>query len=276
MTAPTLMVHLQFGQSNAGLLKIAAALAEQMQAGVVGIAACQSLPLVYSDAYIAEDVLEEDQEEVAREMKLLEAEFREALQGRAVCLEWRSAMSFTPLSTYLACEARCADLVLTCIEPKGSAMTPSRNANISDFVMQVGRPVLIVPAAAQTLSLDRVVIGWKETREARRATLDALPLLQLAEYVTVVEVVPAEEQADARARLDDVCAWLKWHGVEAVPFVSVTTGNDAAQFGAIVEEQAVGLVVAGAYGHSRVREWVLGGVTRELLLRSERCALVSH
>ncbi len=270
------MVHLQVGQSNAGLLKIAGTLAEQLHAGVIGIAAWQSLPLGDSDAYIAEDILEEDQDEVMREINQAEAEFRDALTVQAVSLDWRSAMTYAPLSTYLAGEARSADLVLTGIGSKGSLMNPSRSVNISDLIMQAGRPVLIVPAAVDTLKLDRMVIGWKETREARRAALDALPLLQQAEYVTVAEIVPADGLADAHTRLADVAAWLQWHDVAAEPLAVVATGNDAAQFAAIAEDQSADIVVAGAYGHNRLREWVLGGVTHDLLLQAERCALVSH
>ncbi len=136
---------------------------------MIGIAAWQSLPLGDSDAYIAEDILEEDQDEVMREINQAEAEFRDALTVQAVSLDWRSAMTYAPLSTYLAGEARSADLVLTGIGSKGSLMNPSRSVNISDLIMQAGRPVLIVPAAVDTLKLDRMVIGWKETREARRA-----------------------------------------------------------------------------------------------------------
>jgi nucleotide-binding universal stress UspA family protein len=142
--------------------------------------------------------------------------------------------------------------------------------------MQAGRPCLIVPANTSTLALAHVMVGWKDTRETRRAICDALPLLKLAERVTVVEIAVEDGLADARSSLDDVVAWLRRHSVNATPLATLSTGDDAGRLYTIADEQGTDLIVAGAYGHSRVREWVLGGVTRDLLLKADRCSLVSH
>ena len=152
----------------------------------------------------------------------------------------------------------------------------SRHVDIGDFVMQAGRPCLIVPAEAEALSLDHVVVGWKDSRETRRAISDALPLLQAADRVTIVEIADKDDLDAANGRLADVAGWLKRHGIDATPVTAASTGDDAARLDAIAREQGATLLVAGAYGHSRVREWALGGVTRDLLLRAGRCALVSH
>ena len=85
-----------------------------------------------------------------------------------------------------------------------------------------------------------------------------------------------EDLNAARARLDGVVGWLKRHGIAAVSLAWPSSGDDAAQLNAIAQEQGANVIVAGAYGHSRLREWALGGVTRELLLRADRCVLVSH
>ena len=77
------------------------------------------------------------------------------------------------------------------------------------------------------------------------------------------------------SRLKDVTAWLESHGVKAIALVSESNGNDANSLDAILESQEADLVVAGAYGHSRLREWAFGGVT-DSLLRTSRCALLSH
>ena len=120
------------------------------------------------------------------------------------------------------------------------------------------------------------VVGWKDTRETRRAAFDALPLLKKAAHVAVVEIAAEEELAAAGTHLDDVVGWLKRHGVVVVSLAAPSTGDDATQLNAIAEEHGADVIVAGAYGHSRLREWVLGGVTRDLLLRADRCSLVSH
>ena len=86
---------------------------------------------------------------------------------------------------------------------------------------------------------------------------------------------PAELEA-AKKRLEDVQAWLQAHGIKAGILAAAATGDDAIRLNAIAREHKADLLVAGAYGHSRLREWVLGGVTHDLLLRAERCVLVSH
>jgi nucleotide-binding universal stress UspA family protein len=80
----------------------------------------------------------------------------------------------------------------------------------------------------------------------------------------------------ARRHLDQVVEWLKRHGVTAEAIVAASAGNDSTDLAEIGREQKADLMVAGAYGHNRLREWMLGGVTRDLLLRPEACAFVSH
>jgi nucleotide-binding universal stress UspA family protein len=275
VTYATLMVHLELGHSNAGLLQIAGDLAERFHAGVIGIAACQPVQIVYADGYVSGELFEQDREEIDKETKEAEAEFRNAFQTRVGTLEWRSTVMFGSLSEYLAREARSADLVITGVAA-GDFFDASRRVNTSDLVMRVGRPVLIVPAAADKVTLERVVVGWKDTRETRRAALDALPLLKKAAHVAVVEIAAEGELAAARAQLEDVVGWLKRHGVVAESIASASTGDDTTRLYAIAQEEGADVIVAGAYGHSRLREWVLGGVTRDLLLRADRCSLLSH
>ena len=278
MTYATLMVHLEFGGSNAGLLHIAADLAERCHASVIGIGVCQPLQPVSSnmgDWYISGDVVEFDREEIDREDKAAEAEFRDAMKYRAKDVEWRSALTFDTLSGYLAMQSRCADLIITGVSPSALA-NASRHSDTTNLILQAGRPVLIVPKGGDKLRLERIVIGWKDTREARRAAFDALPLLKWATHVAVVEIAAEPDLTSARARLADVAGWLERHGVAASPVAARSNGADAAELNEIVQRQGADLIVAGAYGHNRLREWVLGGVTRDLLLRADRCVLVSH
>jgi nucleotide-binding universal stress UspA family protein len=275
LTYRTLMVHLEPGHSNTGLLKIAGNLAERFDARVIGIVACREMQFVYGDSYIPADLIDQDRGQLEEKIKEAEAEFRSMLQTRVRTLEWRSGIMFTPLSEYIGSEARSADLVITGIG-SGGMLDASRLVNIGDLVMQVGRPVLIVPAAADKLKLEQVIIAWKDTRETQRAAFDALPLLKTAAHVTVVEISADEESAAARTHVEDVVGWLKWHGVVAESHASPSIGDDASLLNAIAREQGADVIVAGAYGHSRMREWILGGVTRDLLLRAEHFALLSH
>ena len=275
MNYSTLMVHLQLGRSNTGVLQIAADLAERLKAGVIGIAAGQPMLMFYGDGFVSGDVFDQDRKVLDAEMKQAEAEFRAALEHCGGPVEWRSSVVFALLSDYLAREARSADLVITGAA-SGDLFDSSRSVNTGDLVMQSGRPVLVVPADVSALKLDRVVVGWNDTRECRRAVYDALPVLRLAAQVVVVEINVADEIAPARARVDDVVVWLGKHGVTAEGRASLSSGDDASALVAIAQELGAGVIVAGAYGHSRLREWALGGVTRNLLRGTGVCSLLSH
>jgi nucleotide-binding universal stress UspA family protein len=276
VTYATVMVHLQLGRSNAHLLQIAGDLAERFGAGVIGIATCQPMQIVYEDAYVPANLIEQDRQEIEKELAAAQSEFRAALQGRVSRLEWRSKVTVYSLSRYLASQARSADLVVTGVDRDLSLFDTTRHADLGDLVLQAGRPVLVVPTMAAGARFDRVLVGWKDAREARLAVVNALPFLSTAARVTVVEIAGEEALAETRTDLADVVGWLKHHGVEAEPMAVVSEGDDARQLNAIAENQAADLIVAGAYGHSRLREWVLGGVTRDLLVRASRCSLVSH
>ena len=283
MTYATLMVHLQVGQPNGPVLLAAAGLAERFGAGVIGVVACQPMQLVYGDGYIAGDAFEQDREEKDREVAAAEAAFRTAFRDRSNILEWRSTVTLASSSTWVADQARCADLIVTGVAA-ADFFDPSRRVDTGELLMQAGRPVLVVPTGAPnnvppgaaTPTLDHAMIAWKDTRETRRAVLDALPLLQRFTQVSVVEAATKDDMAGARQHVADVAAWLGRHGIVADSKAVHRSGDDAAQLDGLAQERGADLVVAGAYGHSRVREWALGGVTRSLLLHSHRCSLLSH
>jgi nucleotide-binding universal stress UspA family protein len=272
MTYATLMVHTQIGQSNTSLLQIAGDLAQRLQANLVGIAVCQPMRILYNDGYVPSDVIEQDRKQIDDDMRAAESEFRLAFPKS----DFRPIVTYKSLSDSIAREARCADLIISGVDRNVSMFDTSRHVDMGDLVMQAGRPCLIVPQETLEFGVKNVVVGWKESGESRRAIRDALPLLKLAAHVTVAEIAAAEDLPEVRARLDDVVAWLGRHTVKATPMATLATDDDAARLNMIAHDLGADLLVAGAYGHSRVREWILGGVTRNLLLRAERCALVSH
>jgi nucleotide-binding universal stress UspA family protein len=257
-------------------LRVTSDLAKRFDARVIGIAACQPTPMVYSDGYASGTFVAEDREEIDRETRLAEAEFSKAFEGTAIGTEWRSATMFETVADYVARECRSADLVITSahsLDPHDTA----RPEKPGDIVMQAGRPVLVVPRTANSLNSDRMAIAWKNTREARRAAADARPLLALAKHVTILEIAHEDERTRVTTQLVEVCGWLRTHGIAAESkFVTATKGDDGYQLNSAVETLGVGVVVAGAYGHSRLREWALGGVTRDLTLQANYCTMLSH
>ena len=275
MTYATLMVNLELGQSNSGILQIAGDLADRFHARVVGIATGQPAVQVYDAGYVSGDLVEEDLKRLDRDIQAAETEFHSKLHGRNGGIEWRSRTTFGPLADYIARQARCADVILTGV---GSACATdgSRRVGAGDLVMQAGRPVLAVPLGLGSLNLEQIVVCWKDAREARRAVWDALPLLRQAAHVDVVEVVDQDDLEASGARLSDVVAWLKLHGVPAVCFAIRSDGDEKARLDAFITDRDADLVVAGAYGHTRFHEWVMGGVSRDLLVHGNRCSFLTH
>ena len=104
---------------------------------------------------------------------------------------------------------------------------------------------------------------------------DALPLLKMASRVTIVEIADVDDVVTAQARADDVAAWLGGHGIKSAGHGAPSASDDPATLEAIVRKERADLIVAGAYGHSRMREWAFGGVTHSIL-QGEHCALLSH
>lgn len=276
MNYKTLMVHLELGQPNDRLLALTARLAQRHQAHVIGIASCQPIQLAYNETYVDGGLITEDRKLIEKQMKQAELELHAALDGKAKGVEWRAAISFGPLADFIAEQGRAADLVITGPEIKASVFDHSRQIGIADLVMQAGRPVLIVPGDRADLPLDRVIVAWKGTRECRRAVMDALPMLKMARNVTVVEIAPDEEMSRAKRDVADVADWLDRHGVKAEPEAVVSTGVDSDCLSDLGHQRAADLIVAGFYGQSRFREWVLGGVTSDFLRIPNRCVLVSH
>ncbi|MBS0521152.1 MAG: universal stress protein [Proteobacteria bacterium] len=278
MTSSTLMIHLTPGTSNEKLLRLAVDLAGRLKAGrAIGIAGCQPLQF-YGDGafYLSGDIVDLDRAQIDKDLKEVETAFRAAFSGRPIQAEWRQTVDYKLIADFIAREMRAADLLMTMPEQAGSVLDTSRRVLVADMVMRAGRPVMVVNPEADRLDLENVVIGWKESREARRAVQDALPLLRVAGRVTVLEVAAEADIPQARQRVGDVVSWLMNHDVAASGRATVSRGDDAGEIAALVGELGAGLVVGGAYGHNRLRELVLGGVTRDLLLKPTHCSLVSH
>ena len=282
MTPPvSLMVRLAAGTPNDALLKLTADMAARLAAArVIGISARQPMPIYGSpDMYAPPELSTWDSEQIDRELKAAEKEFRFALEGKVAALEWRSTVvTYGSIADYVAEQMRAADLLITGAHEGGALLDRSRYVNVADLVLRAGKPVLVAASSQDKVDLRTVVVGWKDTREARRAVQDAVPLLRLAERVIVVEIAAADDLADARTRTQDVADWLARHGIAASARAVPATAGEAVQLRNIASdlELDAGLLVGGAYGHTRLREWVLGGVTRDFLLQPVRCSLVSH
>jgi nucleotide-binding universal stress UspA family protein len=120
------------------------------------------------------------------------------------------------------------------------------------------------------------VVAWKETRECRRAVRDALPFLQRANEVLILGIDEGQPET-AKAHLSDVASYLRRHGLVVPREVwRQPRGPVAAELLHLVWDEGADLIVAGGYGHTRLGEWIFGGVTHELLASTPVCCLLSH
>jgi nucleotide-binding universal stress UspA family protein len=277
MTYATVMVCLGLDKPNDARLEVAGELAERFEAAIVGVAAAQFVPpLYFTDGEIAQGWIDREEAAIGKRLAELEAQFRKGVSHRSRNVQWRCATEFP--ARFILQEARCADIIVG--GGQGPALSDAFvRASPKDLVMQAGRPLLVAPDGVNWLDLRSILVAWKDTAEARRAVADSLPLLRKAKEVTVAEIL--EEGGDrtaATARAKDVVAWLSRHGVNAAWRVAENneSGHTSDRLDDIAGEVGAGLIVAGAYGHSRFRELVLGGMTEHLLTQSKRCVLLSH
>lgn len=277
MRFASLLVYTDEGPEARARVALARSIAGLSKSHLIGIAA--SLPEVPQiDPYaggamlgealaLFRDIAEAD---VGRARKL----FQDVVGDDADLAEWRGEVGYP--SDLVVQALRAADLVI--LGRCDPARSPARSPDPADVLMAAGRPVLIVPPESPHGPIGTpAVIAWKDCREAQRAVAAALPLLAASSLVQIIEVCAAEQADDARRRVEDVAIFLGRHGVVAsARTVNGDGGPRSDQIIGYAEDQGAGLIVAGGYGHARLREWVMGGVTHGLLDRAPVCLLLSH
>jgi nucleotide-binding universal stress UspA family protein len=275
MSYATIMVHVDVDAELARRVSIAADLADCFRAHLIGTAAWAPTFIFPSrEALIDPHPRETRLQDMKTLLDQKGKQFCSAVGTSERHVEWRSVLD-SPTEA-VAREARAADLVI--IGNARENMDPLRALDPNSFLLKVGRPVLVVPPAVVSLSLKRVAIAWKDTREARRAVRDALPLLQKADSVMIVEMPePGDEGDQDLHRVKDVAKYLGRHRIEIVTErvrpADVTAANSLLR---LIQEENINLVVAGAWGHSRLGEWAYGGMTHDLMAESTICCLFSH
>ena len=208
------------------------------------------------------------------ERKRSEAGFKAAAERHGLNAEWRVERGET--ASRIAIHARYADLTVIGQwdegDPSGDPELPTTVATMT------GRPVLIVPRTGRFEELGkRVLVCWNASREATRAVTDALPVLQLADQVTVLAVNPEGGEEHGEVPSADISHYLARHGVTAEASRTYAENIDvAATILSRASDLGCDLIVMGAYGHSRTREWIFGGVTRSIMRTMTRPVLISH
>lgn len=280
MALKDILVHLDATEASANRLDIAVELAQRHGAHLVGLYVLDVL-LPYGIAADASGagvaMLYDEMRKVGLEsVGPVEANFRERLRRDGIAGgEWRMVEGIS--GEIVPLHARYADLaILGQQDPDGAEAS---GAILSATLFGSGRPILVVPYTGRYPTVGRrVLIGWNATREAARAVNDAMPILQKADQVTALAVNPERGiQGHGDEPAADIALHLSRHGVNATAahMVAPDVSDGEALLNAVAE-QNIDLLVLGAYGHSRLRQMVLGGVTSTLLGSMTVPVLLSH
>lgn len=258
----TILVNLDIDGPVVPLVTTATDLARRFKARLIGFCAADAPLLVtgVEGGEMAAEAWQMMRKDIAHHFEALRAAFEKVVDHK-VDAQWRDSLDNPGQG--LAREARSADLIIMNASDGAATGDAFRACNPGSVVLQAGRPLLIASKGADSLQANKVTVAWKDTRESRRAVADAVPLLAIAGEVDVVAVVAATDSW-LRESLSDVGAFLAAHGIKARTHIVENT-HDSDALLSFLRENQTDVVVSGAYGHSRLREWVFGGVTRSLI-----------
>lgn len=273
MSFAAMMVHLDVERDCEQRVQLALDLANRFQAALIGIAGLALRPAFAAGGVVIYG------EPTEQDCRALMARFDEMgkkflAQGQHLKqIEWRTALELP--SDLIAREARAADLII--VGPRHTGRPQHDVVEPGAILLRAGRPILVVPDVITPLHLRRVIVACKDTRECRRAVRDALPFLLQAREVLVVEIGEEASKSQDKTNLADVRRYLERHGVIVADEIwRRARGPVATELFELVRAENADLVVAGGYGHSRLGEWIFGGVTHELLSSSPVCCMLSH
>lgn len=271
MRIANIMVSVDLGAASADRVRLAAGLAERFGAKLTGVAARPVFgPMPVGNMREVERVWAIEERLTEEQLAEAKALF-ERMAGQALRTDWHFAPT-DPL-TYLGAQARTADLVVVGRQGPADGDPGPMGVPAGALLIEVGRPVLVVPPGIEHLAAERVVVAWKDAPEARRALHDALPFLGQADQVCVVTVGPDADNVGA----EGAAGYLSGHGIRATTHLLRKPGSDTAdEILRFARREDADLIVMGAYGHARLREWAFGGVTRDVLQTTPVCCLMSH
>ncbi|WP_041794754.1 universal stress protein [Pararhodospirillum photometricum] len=187
---------------------------------------------------------------------------------------WHEAQG--PEPEQVALRGRVADLLV--LGQPGPRGAPPSLLTLNAALLESGRPVIVAPPQPPSSVGQRVAIAWNGSAEAARAVLGAMPFLVRADAVTLLIAADGDGQDNAPIRAAELERHLAWHGVDATTrFLEAASGGRTGEalLDACADAEA-DLLVMGAYTHSRLRQLILGGVTRHVLERATLPVLMSH
>ncbi len=276
MSYKTILVQIDTGKRCSVRVEVAIRLAQQHDAHLVAL---QVLPPFEPPGYVMAEmgpaILDAQKHAAAAEMVHAEREFNNQASAAGLRdVEWRTAID-DPVDA-MTLHARYADLIVI-----GQSDRSDGSNMAADFperlVLAAGRPVLILPSVGSFATIGkRILVAWNAGREATRAVTDAIPMLRLADNVNVMAVNPKRGE-HGNVPGADIGLYLARHGVRVEVKTDhgaeIDVGNELLSRAADLDAD---LIVMGGYGHSRLKEWALGGATRIILESMTVPVLMSH
>ena len=279
-----MVVHLDTSPRSQVRLEIAAALARRHGAHLTGffVVDVPDSTFFYGGGvpYAAGgiDLVSQMRDELAAASKPVEESFRAVVQRESLTSEWR--ISEGRSGQIIALHARYSDLVVVGQPHDPNAREIERSEEIVvTTLMSSGRPVLAVPYAGNFPTVgDHVLVAWNASKEATRAVNDAMPILRMAQKVTVLAINPRRGiRGHGDVPAADIALHLARHGVKAEAAHTIATDiRDGEALLSYASDISADLIVAGGYGHSRARELVFGGVTQTLMREMTVPIFLSH
>lgn len=270
MAIKTILAVIQSTKDIERVLDCVGPLAERLGSHVTGTHAEPMTVPYATDVGFADVSLIEAQVAANRQRSdELEKKFQARMSAAGLSAEWRSVESFVGDSALAALNgARTADLIVAAqVDPADEIAS---TGELDTLLYEAGRPVLLVPHNGAVITrFGKVTVAWNGTRESARATFDALPFLLEANSVEILVVNPPESRHHHHSHASDgsdIAATLDRQGVNVTLSGAHSAGNAVA---AVIEQHVVAagsdLLVMGAFSHSRLREWLFGGVTRSMM-----------
>jgi nucleotide-binding universal stress UspA family protein len=274
----TILVNCDTAPTTEKRIELAAELAQQAGAHLVGLFVRPNVvSVVTMEAGMAPDILAIQEQRGKEDAAAAKAVFDRVVGRAGGSSEWREARG--DVYDHTAVSAHYADLtIMGQYDPKQVDVDVIPDLPEA-VMMHSGRPVLVVPyiGVKSKLMGGHVLVGWNASREASRAVADAMPFLKAASAVTVLVVNPKGTTGHGEQPGGDIVQFLTRHGVKVTASFTVADHIDAGDaLLSRVSDVNADLLVLGAYGHSRLREFMIGGVTRKVLATMTVPVLFSH
>lgn len=280
MSFKTILVHFGSERHMEAMLDAACQMAKRNNAHLIGLFVIPKFHVDPSVAvYVPAEMLTSHKDYHRKEAQRICSAFKKKTEEAGLSSEWQLVESSTPgISSIVAEHARRADLVIVRQPDNTSDDAYILNVPV-EVMMGCGRPVLIVPTDQNITELgNNILVAWNGSREAARATFDALPLLKTADRVVVHCIGSGEDVAGGKTLPgSEIASNLVRHDVTVdVKIAERADQSIGKQLITASEEQGADLIVMGGYGHSRTREFVFGGATQHIMGNMKCPVFMAH